>query len=168
MQITKDTTLKQALKIGKECDKCGHCCKFSSGFILLDEIKTLAKHFKLDEKKFIKKYCTKNDMFNNTVYKFKLKGKPFGACIFYDDKKGCKIHDIKPVHCRIGNCKEHGEELSAWFTVNYLVNETDPESLRQFNQYIKSGGKTIKGGLLKDLVKDPKKKKDILSYKILR
>ena len=43
----------------------------------------------------------------------------------------------------------------------------DPESIRQFNLYLKNGGKTIPGGELKDLVKADVLKK-ILSYEILR
>ena len=170
MKITKDTPLKEILEIGEECDMCGHCCKHGSGFISREEIKKLAKHFKLTEKKFIAKYCDRVMMFNNEVYKFKKKeGKtPYGTCVLYDDKKGCKIHSIKPLHCRVGNCKKHGEELTAWFTVNYWVNKTDAESLRQFNIYIKSGGKIIPGGKLTDLVKDKKKLKQILDYGILR
>lgn len=169
--ITKDTPLKDILEIGKECDMCGHCCSHGAGFIARNEIPKIAKHLGIKEEDFISKYCDEVLMFNNKVYKFKLrkeKGKPYGKCILYSKKEGCKIHDIKPLHCRIGNCKEHGEELTAWFIVNYLVNPTDPESLRQFNIYIKTGGKTIPGGKLTDLVKDKKKLKKILDYGILR
>ena len=58
--------------------------------------------------------------------------------------------------CKIGNCKEHGEELSIWFTLNYFVNKDDPESIRQFHTYLKSGGKTLPKGELKDFIKDEK------------
>jgi len=170
MQITRTTKLSGILELGKECKRCGHCCSFDSGFIAKNEIKSLAKHFKLKEIDFIKKYLREMKVFNNTVYKFKIKkkgSKPFGRCILYDKEKGCTIHDIKPMHCKIGNCNKHGENLSAWFTVNYLVNKDDPESIRQFSIYIKSGGKMIPGGELKDLIKDKEKLDDILNYKIL-
>ena len=167
-EITKNTPLKKILELGEYCEKCGNCCMHSSGFVSKNEIKRLAKHFRLKEKDFIDKYLEKKKLFNNNVYKFKTMKKPFGPCIFYNKEKGCMIHKIKPLHCRIGNCNEHGEELSAWFTVNYLVNPTDPESIRQFKIYIDSKGKTLEGGKLKDLVKDPKLLKKILNYEVLK
>jgi hypothetical protein len=44
-----------------------------------------------------------------------------------------------------------------------LVNPTDPESVRQWASYLKAHP-TIPGGELRDLVKDEKLLKDILSY----
>ena len=167
--ITKKTPLKKILELAKECKQCGHCCMHGSGFVSKNEIKKLAKHFKFKEEAFIKKYLDETVIFNSTVYKFKTRKsntRPYGTCILY--RNGCTIHKIKPLHCRIGNCNKHGEELSAWFTVNYLVNPTDPESIRQFKLYIDSGGKTLKHGTLKDLVPDKKMLNKILNYKILR
>ncbi|MBI4149665.1 hypothetical protein HY491_04405, partial [Candidatus Woesearchaeota archaeon] len=40
--------------------------------------------------------------------------------------------------------------------------------IRQFAAYLQSGGKTIPGASLQDLVPDGRKLKDILSYKILK
>jgi Fe-S-cluster containining protein len=169
MEIRKETSLKEIISLGKDCKKCGNCCSYDSGFIAKNEIKGLAKHFKLKEKDFENKFLRELKLFNNTVYKFKLnnKEKPYGPCILYSKEKGCTIQKIKPLHCKIGNCNKYGEQLSAWFTVNFLVNKNNPESIRQFNQYIKSGGKTIPGGDIKDLIKDKKQLKDILSYNIL-
>lgn len=168
MEITKQTPLSKVLELGKECKRCGHCCSHGSGFVSKNEIKKLAKHFKIDEKTFTKKYLDKITLFNNEVFKIKTikQGKPYGVCMLYD--KGCTIQKVKPLHCRIGNCNEHGEALSAWFTVNYLVNPKDPESIRQFNTYEKTGGKTIPGGKVKDLIKDQKKLKKILNYEVLK
>jgi len=87
MKITKNTPLKQILTIAKECEQCGHCCKHGSGFISKNEIKRLAKHFKVKEETFIKKYLQETTLFNNTIYKFKTRTKPFGICILYDNKK---------------------------------------------------------------------------------
>ena len=167
--IKKSTSLKTILRLGKKCKQCGHCCSHGSGFILKDEIKKIAKKFKIEDKDFIRKYLKKTVVFNTPVYKFRTKksDKPYGECIFLEENK-CRIQSVKPLHCRIGNCNEHGEELSAWFTVNYLVNKADPESIRQFNLYIKSGGKIIPGGKLQDLVSDKKILKKILNYQILK
>ena len=50
---------------------------------------------------------------------------------------------------------------------NYFVNKDDPESIRQWNQYLKTQP-TIEGGKLKDLVKNKKRLNKILNYDILR
>lgn len=52
--------------------------------------------------------------------------------------------------------------------LNYLVNKDDPESIRQYSTYLKSGGKTIEGGKLEELVPDKEKLKKILSFEQLR
>lgn len=170
-KITKTTPVSKILKLASECKQCGYCCNHGAGFVLKDEIKELARNFKLKEEEFIKKYLEETRLFDNIVYKFKTKkekSKHYGVCILYKEGIGCTIHKIKPLHCKVGNCNEHGEYLSAWFTVNYLVKPTDPNSVRQFNIYINSGGKVIEGGELKDIVPDKKTLKKILDYKILR
>jgi Fe-S-cluster containining protein len=171
MEINKKTPLSKILKLASECKQCGYCCNHGAGFVLKDEIKALAKHFKLKEDDFIEKYLDETRLFDHIVYKFKTKkekSKHYGVCILYKEGIGCTIHKIKPLHCKIGNCNKYGQELSAWFTVNYLVKENDPEAIRQFNIYIISGGKTIPGGELKDVVPDKKTLKKILDFKILR
>jgi len=156
MNLKKDTKLKEVLDIGSECKQCGHCCSHGTGFVLESEAK-----------KYPKKYLEEKKVFNTKVYKFKTSKKPFGKCIFLKNKR-CSIHKKKPLHCRIGNCGEHGEELSVWFTLNYLVNPTDPESVRQWKLYLDSGGKNIPGGKLSELVPDKKMLKKIISYEVLK
>ena len=50
---------------------------------------------------------------------------------------------------------------------NFAVNKDDAESVRQFAQYIKSGGKLIPGASSQELVPDKEKLKKILNYEIL-
>ena len=96
-------------------------------------------------------------------------GKPYGQCTFYDDAKGCTVHEAKPLQCKIAmGCKDYGEELMTWFTVNYVVDANDAESVRQYAQFIKSGGKMIPGAELEKLVPDKNKLRKILSYEILK
>jgi hypothetical protein len=52
--------------------------------------------------------------------------------------------------------------------VNNVVDANDAESVRQYAQYIKSGGKTIPGAELGNLVPDKEKLRKILSYEILK
>ena len=96
------------------------------------------------------------------------KDKPYGVCVFFDKSIWCKIQTEKPLQCRTGNCSKTREELSTWFTLNYFVNNQDPESIRQFNAYLKSGGKTLPEGSLKDFVPDEAQLKKILSYEVLK
>lgn len=96
------------------------------------------------------------------------KKKPYGRCVFYDDEKGCTIHEVKPLECKTSiQCKDYGSDLSVWFMVNHIVDANDAESVRQFSNYIKSGGKIIPGASLQELVPNKEKLKKILSYEIL-
>jgi len=52
--------------------------------------------------------------------------------------------------------------------LNYLVNKNDPESIRQYAAYLKSGGKTIPGGKLEELIPDKEKLKKILNFEQLK
>lgn len=172
-KITTKTTLKTALKLGEECKLSGHCCKFGSGFVLEDEIKDLAKYFKLSEEGFKKKYLDEKESFNTKHFKLKTKKEiinkkmmPFGKCIFLKDNL-CSIHKVKPLHCRIGNCSRHGEKLSIWFFLKYFVNNEDPESIRQWAIYLKTHP-TIPGGNLDELVPDKNQLEKILNYEIFK
>ena len=52
--------------------------------------------------------------------------------------------------------------------VNHVDDSNDAESIRQYSQYIKSGGKVIPGAELGNLVPDKEKLKKILAYEILK
>ena len=171
--ITRHTPLKRVLELGMQCDRCGHCCSHGSGFLAREDHRKIAKFLKISEKELKERYLEEIEKFNTKLWRPKLKkgqGKenlPYGKCVFLTDNK-CGIHKAKPLQCKIGNCFEHGEKLSLWFTLNCFLNENDPESVRQYAVYIKSGGKTLKGAELKNLVKDREKLKKILNYGILR
>lgn len=169
--ITKNTPVKQALKLGALCKKCGHCCTYGSGFLIGDDAKNIAGFLGIKKEELIKKYLEEKELFNTKLLRPKLKTKkihsPYGECIFLDNKK-CKIHKVKPLQCRVGNCNRYGEQLSIWFMLNYLVNKDDPESIRQYVAYLKSGGKTIPGGKLEEIVPDKERLKKILSFERLK
>jgi len=169
MLIKKQTSLSKILGLGKKCDRKNNCCKHGSGFLCNDDLKDIAKHLGITEKELQDKYLEEKEMFNTVLLRPRLKtsNKPYGECIFFNGK-GCKIHKVKPLQCRVGNCSEYGEQLSVWFMLNYLVNKDDPESIRQYAAYIKSGGKTIPGGKPEELVQDKEKLKKILSFDILK
>jgi Fe-S-cluster containining protein len=168
--ITKNTPLKQVLDIGKECKRCGHCCQYGSGFLAGDDLKNISKFLGIKQEELKEKYLEEIEQFNTKRVRPKLikKDKAYGVCVFFDNELGCKIQTVKPLQCRTGNCSTQGEELSIWFTLNYFVNKNDPESIRQFNAYLKSGGKILPEGSLKDFVPDEKQLKKILSYEVLK
>lgn len=169
MQIKKQTPLSKILELGKKCDRKNNCCKHGSGFLCNDDLKNIAKHLGTTEKEVTEKYLEEKELFNTKLLRPKLKSqnKPYGECIFFEEK-GCSIHKVKPLQCKVGNCNQYGEQLSQWFMLNYLVNNNDPESIRQYAAYLKSGGKTIQGGKLEERVPDKNKLKKILSFEILK
>ena len=166
--ITKNTPLKKILEMGKECKRCGHCCQYGSGFLAHDDLKNISKFLGIKESELKEKYLEEVEQFNTKRLRPKLSKNPYGVCVFFDKKLGCKIQSVKPLQCKTGNCSKDGEELSIWFTLNYFVNKDDPESIRQFNSYLKSGGKTLPEGSLKDYIPDEKQLKKILSYEVLK
>jgi len=182
--IKKDLPLKEILKLAPPCmcDACNNGCKFGSGALVVNEklklndIKNIAKNLNISEDELEKTYLEPIERFNTKTFRPKIlrkknvEGKelPFGRCIFYDDKIGCKIHEVKPVECKISmGCKDYSEQLSQWFMLNFFVNSKDPESLRQFNAYLKSGGKTLVDGNMQDIIQDKKLLAKILDYEIL-
>jgi|TARA_B100002003_G_C13894555_1_gene436064 Fe-S-cluster containining protein len=169
MNISTKTSLKDVLKLAEDCKKCNNCCKYSSGYLIEGDSKKIAKFLNISEKKLKEDFLEEGEKYNTKLLRPKMlkKDKPYGECIFLDEKEGCSIHEVKPLHCKVGGCNEHGEDLHLWFTINYFVNKTDPESIRQWAAYLKTHP-TITGGHLQDLVPDEKKLKQILNFEILR
>ena len=171
--ITKNTPLKEVLKLAApcKCNACNHGCKFGSGSLAEDDAKKISAFLEISEEELKKGFLEEVELFNKKLLRPKLmreKGKTYGQCIFYDEQKGCTIHEAKPLECKTSiNCKDYGEDLSIWFMVNHIVDQNDAESIRQFAQYIKSGGKLITGAELENLVPDKEKLRKILSYDIL-
>ena len=172
--LIKNTPLKHVLKLAApcQCDSCNHGCKFGSGSLVEGDSKKIAEFLNISEEDLKKDFLEEIELFNKKVLRPKLlreKSRVHGRCIFYSDKKGCTIHEVKPLECKTSiQCKDYGEELSIWFMVNHIVDPNDPESVRQYAQYIKSGGKIIPGAELENLVPDKQKLRKILSYEILK
>jgi Fe-S-cluster containining protein len=169
LTITAKTPLKDVLKLAKDCNKCGHCCKYSSGYLAKGEEKKIAEFLGITEQELKEKFLEEGEKFNTKLLRPKQikKDKPYGECVFLDKKEGCSIQEVKPLHCKIGNCNEHGEALHLWFTLNYFVNKSDPESIRQWATYLKTHP-TLPGGNLEELVPDKKQLNKILNFEILR
>lgn len=136
------------------------------------DAKRLAKFLDVSESDLKKGFLEEIELFNKKLLRPRLireKGKPYGKCVFFDDKKGCTVHEVKPLECRTSiQCKDYGEELSIWFMLNHAVDPNDAESIRQYAKYIKSGGKLIPGASLEEIVPDKERLRKILSYEIMK
>lgn len=170
MKITKDTPVRMMRELGKDCQKCGSCCKHGTGMVIAEDIPKMAKFLNVTEEKLKQDYLEETDMFSAKAWKLKqIKGKkPFGPCVFLGKDKGCDIHVAKPFHCSIANCQPYAEQAIQWFYLNYLVNVDNPESIRQWASYLKHREFVIEGGQLEDLVPDKERLAKILSYDIVK
>ncbi|MGM5482161.1 MAG: YkgJ family cysteine cluster protein [Nanobdellota archaeon] len=171
MGITSKTSAEHIKKLAENCERCGHCCSYGSGFFMPDDIDRISWHLGFKKTHFISEFLEEKTIFNTKVYKGRINPtsakKPFGPCVFYDKNEGCIIHEVKPFHCRISmGCGEYGEYIATWFSLNYLVDPNDPESIRQWSHYLKTHP-TIPGGELHHLVKDKKKLNQIMNYELL-
>ena len=172
-KINKKTDVKNVLELAHPC-KCEACtvgCRHGSGFLIDEDIPKLAKFLGITEDVLKKEFLEEVEKFNTIKYRPKIirKEKQYGKCIFFDEEIGCKVHEAKPLECKVSmGCKSYGEQISLWFMLNHFVNEKDPESIRQYATYLKSGGKTLEGASLQELVPDKEKLKKILTYKILK
>jgi len=169
MYVTKQTPKEKVLELAQKCSQCGHCCGFAGGYLLKEDLKRIANFLEITERELRKKYANETEAFNTKILRLKSEAsqKPYAACIFYDKKQGCMVNDVKPLYCKIGNCNEHGEALNQWFMLNYMVNNADAESIRQWATFLKQND-AIPGGSLHELVPDKNKLNRILQYKILK
>ena len=165
--ITKDTSIEEIQKLAPacSCEQCNHGCKLGSGFLAKGDKEKIASFLKIDVKELEKKYLEKLRLLNKDMFRPKLErknGMPFGKCNFFKDNK-CSIHSVKPLECKIAmGCREYGEELTQWFMLNHILDINNKESIREYASYLKSGGKTLSGGELKELIPDKKKLKKML------
>ncbi len=168
MLISRQTPKSEIVKlVANECKQCGHCCMFGSGIVLSDELKPLAKAFNLSVEDFKTQFLEEFTKFNTKHYRFKQLRKgdePHGRCIFLDvESKQCKIHLIKPLHCRVSTCSLLGEDIQKWFDVNFFLNPRDVNSLREYKLYLEFK-KPLPGANLEDIATPEMLKK--LNYEV--
>ncbi|MBI1969091.1 YkgJ family cysteine cluster protein [Candidatus Woesearchaeota archaeon] len=174
MKITKNTPLKQVLAVGHpcKCHKCEHGCTMGSGFLVEEDIPRLAKYLQMSEEELKERLLEKEEKFNTTLWRPKIlkeKGKPYGQCIFFNEKHGCSIHEVKPLQCKVSmGCSPYAEELDVWFTLNHFLNPYDPESVRQYASYLEAGGKTLPEAELQVVVPDKILLRKILNFEIVK
>ncbi len=173
MIISKKTPKQVVLKLGQECGEgCNnqsHCCKHGTGFLAEDDAQKISKHLGITEQELKDRFLQEKMMFNTPALKPKTPKthKPYGPCIFLDEKNGCTIHEVKPLQCKISSCKDYGYDLLHWFYLNYLVNPNDPKSVREYAEFIKFN-EPIPGGRLEELVPDKQRLSKIMSYELFK
>ena len=184
MSIEKNTPKKEILKLSTKCKQCGKCCTIGVGFVKENETQKIADKLKITIEELKKNYLEEHNIFNKGVYKpkqeksktksmvFELEENPekvyfnelpTGPCVFLKENM-CEIHDCKPLHCKVGNCNKHGEELTEWYYSNQLVDYDDPQSVREWQTRI-TFKPTIKGANPKEQM-DEELLKKIVNYKI--
>ena len=154
------------------CAACSHGCTMGSGFLAQGDISPMARFLGVSEEELKKKYLEEVEQFHTKLWRPNIErteGKQYGKCTFFSKEKGCTVHQAKPLQCKVSmGCKPYSSDLHAWFMLNHMVNPTDPESIRQYADYLKADGTTIQGGKLEELVPDKKKLKEILSFELLK
>ena len=171
IKLNKNTPLQEVLKLSHPC-KCEACttgCRHGSGFLIDEDIPKIAKFLDISEQVLKREFLEEIEKFNTKRYRQKKirKNKPYGKCIFFDEEIGCRVHEAKPLECKVSmGCKPYGEQLSLWLILKHFVNKDDAESVRQYASYLKSGGKTLEGAELKDLVPDKERLRKILEFEI--
>ncbi len=173
MRITKNTSQRDILELAPACSckECQHGCRMGSGVLAKGDLQTLAAFLKLTQEETKEKFLEETEQFNQTLLRPKLlrKGKPYGQCTFFDEERGCTVHEAKPLQCKVAmGCKPYGDELMQWFMLNHVINLKDAESVRQYANYLKSGGKTIRGGQLSELIGNKEQLKKTLNYSTLK
>ncbi len=168
--IAKDTPIKILRELGKDCKKCGHCCSHGTGMLVPEDMPRIARFLNITEEELKEKYLEEVEMFNTKAWRPKTvkKGRPYGKCVFHNDREQCRIHVAKPFQCVIMNCRKDAEQAIQWFYLNYLMNPDDPESVRQWASYLKQKEWVIEGGNLHELVPDAGRLKKILNYGIMK
>lgn len=168
--IHKNTSKLILEELGEDCKKCGHCCSYGSGILLKEEVAKIACYLKLSIEDFREKYLEEFEAFGTKHSRFKQNKTndkhPYGSCVFLENKE-CKIHNLKPLYCRIGNCRAYGDDAIQWFHLNYSVDKFNPNSIREWKIYSENK-KVIPGGDVTDLVADEEILKKMLSYEILK
>lgn len=92
-----------------ECSMCGRCCEQRLVLLNTADIHRIAGHFGMSEKEFMEKYdvvfATTGANTNPRLY-LRITG---NRCPFYLEGKGCSIHEIKPLICRLFPGLKYGQ-----------------------------------------------------------
>ncbi len=177
MLISKQTPKEEVLKISEKTKQNFEHCKFSSGYVLEEEIKEIAEFLKLDEQELREKCLDSTERFGKKIFRIKQDKKtlkldkeevelPHGKCIFYDERFGCLLNEKRPLFCKLSNHPLLAKDLIEWFDLNFIIDSEDPTTLREWQVYLDINKDVIPGGKLEEVVPKEKLNK-IINNKII-
>lgn len=90
-----DTVFKTSNDIFK-CIMCGECCTgFGGTYVTRNDIQRIADFIHCDITEFTEKFCSKSGSRHVLGQSSKT-----GKCIFFEHKRQCTIHPVKPHMCK--------------------------------------------------------------------
>jgi Fe-S-cluster containining protein len=80
------------------CTRCGRCCTGKPGVVRItrDEVAAIASKVHLSDTAFIERFTRPLDDGHLSLLE-----KTDGACVFFDESKGCTVHAARPLQCRL-------------------------------------------------------------------
>ena len=79
-----------------ECKKCGTCCYGKGGILLTgQDIEDISVFLGISPKTFEERHCETR---NRKAY---IRSGPDGFCVFFERRRLCLIHPVKPRPCRL-------------------------------------------------------------------
>ena len=118
-----------------ECKMCGECCYGKGGIKVSDkEIARISDFLGIDPDKFQSKYC---ELINRQLM---LVTGEDGFCIFFDRKKQCLIHKVKPDICYLWPFYEANiSDEYNWSLAKEACPGINPDAT--FEEFVKQGRK---------------------------
>jgi len=116
-----------------ECKMCGECCYGKGGIKVSDEkVKRISEFFKMDTDSFRSKYCELRNGY------LSIATGEDGFCVFFDQKKACLIHKIKPGICFLWPFYEANlNDKFNWELAKEACPGINPDST--FEEFVKQG-----------------------------
>lgn len=124
-----------------ECQLCGDCCNgFGGTYVTKKDIEKIAAFINFNPEKFTAKYCDPSGS------RFVLTLGKNGSCIFFDRKRQCTIHSVKPYMCK------------AWPFLKTIIK--NPENWNAMSNSCPGIQKNIPDKALKKIIRVEQKKLD--------
>lgn len=172
VEIRRSTPQEEISKLTHPCAcaACKHGCSMGSGVLADGDAERMAQFLSMSVAELKEKHLEEIEKFNTKRLRPKIlrEGKPYGKCTFFRGGR-CGVHPVKPLECKIAMpCKPYGDKLIAWFDVNHFLNPRDPESVRQYAAYLAVGGVLLPDAAAEDIVPEAERRREILSYEVLK
>lgn len=133
MSVSPDTVF--------DCRMCGHCCEGVGGIVVSPtDLTRLAAHMGLAPEAVIEGYCY------YAGGKLKIRSGADGYCVFFQQGKGCGVHEGKPAICRAwpffrGNIEDPASlAMAKKFCPGISLEASHAAFERQGRQYLREHG----------------------------